>query len=471
MNFSLEVLFEVLYYIFQYLILFYFLFIALIYAITAYLGVRAIIPYYTRLSQSSLDSILQRNLYVPISILVPAYNEEASIVASVRSFLTLHYPEFEVIVMSDGSKDATIDLLIEAYDLKETHYPYHPSVKTQPITRIFRSKRYPNLIVGEKLNGGKGDAMNAAMNVAKYPIVCAVDADSLLDVEALLRAARLFMEDNTVVAVGATIRPLNGAKIENGKIRELNLPSNWLARMQILEYSRAFFSGRSGWAQLNALLIISGAFGLFKREMMLELGGWSHETITEDIELMLKIHRHYRDRKLPYRVEFIPEPLCWTEVPTDLASLRKQRNRWHRGLFEVLWMHRDMTFNPRYGIVGFLAMPYYWLVEGLSPIFEFLGYIFVVVAVFFNFISLDSAIWLSILAFLYGVLVSQIAMGVEALLVYRYSRVRDRLTLVFMSLFEFLGYRQILLWERMKATFEIQSKRGQWGKMRRTGFS
>lgn len=461
-----------LYYFFQYLILFYFLFIALISAIISYLGVRSIIPYYTRLSQRSLETILERNLYLPTSILVPAYNEEASIVASVRSFLTLHYPEFEVIVMSDGSSDRTIELLIEAYSLKEVDFlPYNASVDTQAITRIYRSKRYPNLIVGEKLNGGKGDAMNAAMNLAKYPIVCAVDADSLLDAESLLRAARLFLEDDTIVGVGATIRALNGATIENGKIVELNLPKSWLARMQILEYSRAFFSGRAGWTELNALLIISGAFGLFKREMMLELGGWSSDTITEDIELMLKIHRHYRDRKVPYKIEFIPEPLCWTEVPTDWKSLRKQRNRWHRGLFEVLWMHRDMTFNPRYGVIGWLALPYYWFVEGFSPIIELFGYVFVIVATYFHFISLDVAIWLLILAFLYGVLVSQIAMGVEALLVYRYNRLSDRFILIVLSLFEFMGYRQILLWERFWATFQVQSKRGQWGRMKRTGFS
>jgi cellulose synthase/poly-beta-1,6-N-acetylglucosamine synthase-like glycosyltransferase len=373
--------------------------------------------------------------------------------------------------MSDGSTDSTIDLLIEAYDLYEVTYPYQASVKTQPIQRIYLSKRYPNLIVGEKLNGGKGDAMNAAMNLAKYPIVCAVDADSLLDVQALVRAARLFLEDNTVVGVGASIRPLNGAKIKRGKIQELNLPDNWLARMQILEYSRAFFIGRLGWNRLNALLIISGAFGLFKREMMIELGGWEHKTITEDIELMLKIHRYHYDQKIPYKIEFIPDPLCWTEVPTDMTSLRKQRNRWHRGLFEVLWMHRDMMFNPRYGIIGMVALPYYLFVEGLSPIIELFGYIFVIIAIYFNFLSIEVAIWLLTLAFLYGVMLSQIAMSMESLLIHRYETVHARLILLFMSFFEFLGYRQILLWERFIATFQIQTKRGKWGAMKRTGFS
>lgn len=467
----LSSVFTVLYYIFQYAILSYFLIIALSYAAISYLGIRSIIPYYRRLSEPSLARIRTRSLYIPISILVPAYNEEASIVASVRSFLALHYPDFEVIVMSDGSKDATIGLLIEAYDLYEVQYPYHPRVKTQPIKRIFRSPQFANLIVAEKENGGKGDALNAAMNLARNPIVCGVDADSLLDVEALLRAARLFLEDDTIVAIGATIRPLNGATITEGKIYELHLPRNWLARLQILEYSRAFFIGRAGWTQLNALLIISGAFGLFRREMMLEIGGWSHATITEDIELILKIHRHCRDTNTPYRIEFIPDPLCWTEVPTDLRSLRRQRNRWHRGLIEVLWMYRDMLFNRRYGVIGLIAMPYQLFVEALSPLIEFAGYLFVVIAVLLGFISIEIAVLFVLLALLHGILISQVALGVEALLVDRYDSWRDRLLLVCLSVFEFLGYRQILLWERLVAIFQVRAKRGQWGVLKRTGFS
>lgn len=460
-----------LYYFFQYLILLYFLLVILSYVIFSYLGVRSILQYYNRLSKPSLKNILEHDLYIPISILVPAYNEEKSIVASVHSFLTLHYPALEVIVMSDGSMDSTIDRLIEAYELIETRYIYNVIVETQPITRIFRSNRYPNLIVAEKGNGGKGDAQNAALNLARNPIVCAVDADSLLDAEALLRAARLFLEDEHVVGVGATIRPLNGATIRSGKVIELNLPNNWLARMQILEYSRAFFAGRAGWASINALLIISGALGFFRRELMLELGGWSHETITEDIELMLKLHKHMIDRKIPYRIEFIPDPLCWTEVPTDMGSLRRQRNRWQRGLLETLWMYRKMTFNPRYGLIGMLAIPYFWIMEGFSPIIEFFGYGFVIVAFLTGFLAWDVGLLFLLLALLYGVLVSQIAMGIETLLIYRYTRLYDRLLLVFMSVFEFLGYRQILTWERLKATFQVQAKRGQWGKMRREGFS
>lgn len=462
---------RIVFYFFQYTILLYFLFVLLIYTFMGYLGIRSILTYYKRLSQRSLKHTLEKNRYIPISILVPAYNEEKSIVASVRSFLRLHYPEFEVIVMSDGSKDATLEKLTEAFDLYPSHYVYNPIIETQPIQQIFRSKRHPNLVVGVKVNGGKGDAQNAALNLARHPLVCAVDADSLLDVNSLLRAAHLFMEDETVVGVGATIRPLNGATIENGQIVELNLPENWLARMQVLEYSRAFFSGRAGWASINALLIISGAFGLFKRDLMVELGGWSSDTITEDIELLIHIYQYTREHNIPRRIEFIPDPLCWTEVPTDLQSLRKQRNRWHRGLFEVLWTYRSMTFNPKYGLVGMLAIPYFWLVEAFSPIIEFTGYIVVVLAIVFGFIDFAIATLFISLAITYGILISQISMGAEALLIYRYHKLSDRLMLVFLSFFEFLGYRQILLWERLIATFQVRSKRGQWGAMKRKGFS
>lgn len=460
-----------IFYILQYVFLFYFLVVALLYTVLGYLGIRSILKYYQRISQRSLKHTLEKNRYIPISILVPAYNEEKSIVSSVRSFLSLHYPEFEVIVASDGSQDTTVEKLIEAFELYPTYYVYNSAVKTQPVQQVYRSKIHPNLIVATKLNGGKGDAMNAALNMARYPLVCGVDADSLLDVKSLLRISQLFLEDETVVGVGATIRPLNGATIENGKIIELNLPDNWLARLQVLEYSRAFFSGRAGWASINALLIISGAFGLFRRDLMLKLEGWSDETITEDIELLLHIYQYAREHNMPHRIEFVPDPLCWTEVPTDMKSLRGQRNRWHRGLIEVLWTYRHMFFNPKYGTIGMLAIPYFWIVEAFSPMIELFGYVFVIVLIIIGVVDVPTVMLLGLMVLLYGILISQISMGAEALLIYRYNKVSDRLMLVALSVIEFMGYRQILLWERFWATFQVQKKRGQWGKMERKGFS
>jgi cellulose synthase/poly-beta-1,6-N-acetylglucosamine synthase-like glycosyltransferase len=465
-------LWEIIFNFFQFGILFYFVFVNLSSVLFTYLGLRGVINYSRHLPDYALKNLLELNIYIPISIIVPAYNEEKNIVASVRSYLSLHHPVFEVIVVSDGSTDQSLEVLKEAYQLVETPYYIRPGIiLTRHVKRAFRSMRYPNLTFIEKENGGKADALNVGINYARYPLVCAVDADSVLDVEALLRASQLFVEDETMVAVSGMIRPLNGAVIKNGQIVDLQAPHKWIERFQVIEYSRAFFIGRAGWAAIDALLIISGAFGLFKREAVLEVGGYSATTVGEDIELVVKMHKYYRGRKQPYRVIFIPDPICWTEVPSDMATLRRQRNRWQRGLWETLWTHRDMLFNPRYGRLGMLAIPYFWLIEALSPIVEIMGYAFVFISILIGILYPELAFWFLALALLCGVLLSQVAIGIEMLLTKRYSHLSDRLILLLAAVLEFFGYRQILLVERFVATFQILKKRGQWGAMTRKGIS
>jgi cellulose synthase/poly-beta-1,6-N-acetylglucosamine synthase-like glycosyltransferase len=459
-----------LYFVTAYFILFYYVIGGLLYAFFNYWGLLHINRFSRFQTDFALRSTLESHLYEPISLLVPAYNEELSIVASVRSFLNLHHPVFEIIVVSDGSKDRTIDVLVEAYQLVEVpFYLYRETIATRPVRRMFRSREYESLIVLEKDNGGKSDAVNAALNVARYPLVCVVDADSVLDTEALIHASQLFVEDPTVIAVGGTVRPLNGATIHKGKIKALHIPDKWIERLQILEYNRAFFSGRAGWAAINALLIISGAFGVFRREVVLTVGGYSAQTVTEDMELVVRLHKYHLKRKIPYQVLFIPDPMCWTEVPSDWRTLRRQRNRWHRGLLETLWMHRSMTFNPRYGRLGLLAIPYFWFYEAFSPLVEMLGYGFLIWSILSGTIDWQFAFWFLLLAVLFGTIISQLAALVEGLLVQRYERLSDRILLLLLGLVEFVGYRQILVWERFQATFQIASKRGQWGAMRRRG--
>ncbi|MFN4232998.1 glycosyltransferase family 2 protein [Thermus sp.] len=306
---------------------------------------------------------------------MPTYNEEKTIAHSVRSFLSLHYPEFEVIVVADGPKDRTLEVLKEAFRLVEVEWVYRRALATKPVRAVYRSLVYPNLIVVDKENGGKADALNAGLNLARYPLFCAVDADSLLDAQALLRASRLFLEDDRVLAVGGTLRPLNGAVVREGIVETLHLPRGYLEKVQIVEYARAFFMGRAGWSAMGALLIISGAFGLFRREEALRVGGYRTDTVGEDMELVVRLHRRAREEGREYRIVYTPDPICYTEVPADWATLRKQRNRWHRGLWEVLWNHRTMLFNPRYGRLGLVAMPYFFLFEALAPVVEVLGYV------------------------------------------------------------------------------------------------
>jgi cellulose synthase/poly-beta-1,6-N-acetylglucosamine synthase-like glycosyltransferase len=454
---------------FQQGILVYFAVLNLLYALFAYLGIRSVIVYARGVSRIALRDLLELEFYKPVSILVPAHNEEGSIVASVRSMLGLHHPEFEVVVAQDGSTDRTLEVMVESFSLVEVPLVYRKAIETKPVRRILRSVRYPNLIVVDKENGGKSDAVNAALNVARYPLVCAVDADSLLNAEALLRASRAFVEDDRVVAVGGTVRPLNGAVLRDGTVQELRVPKRWLERFQILEYARGFFTGRAAWSKFGALLIISGAFGVFRRDVILEAGGMWTGTVTEDMELVVRLHRLSSGKRRPYRVLFTPDPICWTEVPSDLGTLRRQRNRWHRGLWETLWRHRGMVFRPRYGSVGLLGLPYFWLFEGLGPVVEVLGYVTLVVSVATGSLFAEFAVLFLALSVLFGMLLSQLAVGIETMLLARYERISDRLRLFVACFLEMFGYRQLMTWERFIATFQVRRKRHAWGAMKRTG--
>ena len=455
--------------VYQQFVLAYFAVLNLLYALFGYLGLRSVIVYSRELPRVALKDLLERDFYKPVSILVPAFNEEVGIVPSVRSLLSLHYPEFEVVVANDGSSDRTLPVMIEAFALVEVPQIYRRTLDTVTVRRVFRSLRHPNLTVIDKENGGRADALNAAVNLARYPLVCQVDADSLLDAEALLRASRLFIEDETVMAVGGTVRPMNGAVVREGQVVEMRLPRKWIERFQVLEYVRAFFTGRAGWSRFGALLIISGAFGVFRREAVLDAGGYATDTVTEDMELVMRLHQRYRQAGTPYRIIFTPDPICWTEVPSDLRTLRQQRNRWHRGLMETLWRYRRMTLNPRYGAVGMVGMPYFWLFEALSPVIEVTGYLLLPIMFVLGIAEPSFVALFVVLALLYGILLSEMAVGIETMLLSRYPRVRDRLMLFAAAFLEFLGYHQILAVERLVSMFQIRRKRGIWGQMRRIG--
>jgi cellulose synthase/poly-beta-1,6-N-acetylglucosamine synthase-like glycosyltransferase len=323
----------------------------------------------------------------------------------------------------------------------------------------------------DKENGGKSDALNAAIDLARYPLIAPVDSDSILDPQAILRASRLFIEDDSVVAVGGTVRPLNGAVVRNGRPTELRLPRGWLERLQIVEYARAFFLGRAGWTRFGTVLIISGAFGLFRRDAVVRVGGFWTGTVGEDMELVMRLHREHVRTGRPHRIVFSPDPICWTEVPSDLGSLRRQRNRWHRGLWTNLWRHRSMLLNPRYGRVGLLGVPYFWLFEGLAPVVEVTGFVSFGVAVLVGALEPGVLLLFLALAVVHGMLLSEVAAGVEAMLLQRYPRASDRLRLLAAALLEFVGFHQLLSLERFRATFQAIGGRRDWGAMRRVGIS
>ncbi len=293
---------------------------------------------------------------LPVSILSPAYNEEPVIEESISSLLHVDYPKFEVLVINDGSSDKTLDVLKQAFDLTPSDRLPTSNLPHAPYRQVYESGRYSNLLVVDKENGGKADALNAGINIARYPLICPTDADSILESDALQRSTEAFSEDSlTLVVVGGTVRVANGCTIREGRVEEIGLPTAPLALFQSIEYIRSFLIGRLGWSQLNMLLLISGAFGVFKRDVVIASGGYRQDTVGEDIELTVKMHKHMRDAEFDYYVKFLPEPVCWTQVPTRLAHLGRQRMRWQRGALETFFKHWSMFLQPRYGRVGFLA--------------------------------------------------------------------------------------------------------------------
>ncbi|MBW8830488.1 MAG: glycosyltransferase family 2 protein [Burkholderiales bacterium] len=402
-----------------------------------------------------------------ISIVVPAYNEAATIAAAVRSMLQLDYPDVEIIVVNDGSKDDTLGVLKREFDLQLFPEAYRISVPVQPVRGLYRTPRHHQLRVIDKANGGRSDAVNAGINAAQRGLVCLVDADSLLLHDSLRRLVRPFMQDPRVVACGGTVRISNSCRIVRGYLEEVDVPRNWLARIQVVEYLRGFLYGRLGWTRLNALPLISGAFGLFRRAAVVEAGGLSIGTIGEDMELVLRLHRIHRDKGRDYRIVFVPDAVCWTEAPESMQVLRSQRTRWQRGLMESLWANRRLFGG---GAIGLLAMPFMLIFEGLGPVVELLGYI--VMGLLF---ASGNIAWPAFAAFLLmalgmGMMLSASALLLEEIAFRTYPSPRQLRQLMAAIVVENLGYRQINCWWRIVGLWQWATRRKQtWGTMTRVG--
>ena len=452
-------------------ILFYFLSLNtlyLLFCIIAYVRLR---QYRRRWTGRDLEAVMRSSATPAVSIVAPAYNEEATLADSVRSLLLLHYPQFEVIVVSDGSTDGTIAVGEREFELARAPVSYAQPIPTQPVRAIYQSLSHPGLVLIDKENGGKADAINAGINAARYPLVCVIDADSLLEENSLSRAVLPFIEDPDTIAAGGIVRIANGCRVERGRVTEVRLPDNRLAMFQTVEYLRAFLAGRVAQSAMNGLLIISGAFGLFKRDAVVDVGGFRADTIGEDMELVTRLHRVYRERRQRFRIVFQPAPVCWTEAPETLRTLARQRNRWQRGTLQVLGYHSKMLFNPRYGVVGLLAMPYYFLFEAMGPIIELTGYVLTAVAIPFGLLDWRFAQLFFLAAVVYGSLLSVASVALEELSFRRYPKLTDLLRLTLFGIFENFGYRQMATWWRVMGIVDYyRGKRG-WGTMKRKGFA
>jgi cellulose synthase/poly-beta-1,6-N-acetylglucosamine synthase-like glycosyltransferase len=454
------------------LLLLYYVSINVIYLILLLESILATVSYHRLLATLWHDRVRDSSLTPPISILVPARNEQAGIVESVQSLLALDYPAIEVIVVNDGSTDGTLGELQARFNLLETDILHVSEIATCRIRSVYMSRTDRRLLVLDKEScGRKADALNAALNAASSPFVCAIDADAVLEKDALLRIMAPALSDpRRVVASGGIVRAANGCRIENGDVRSVRLPRSPLQALQILEYLRSFLIGRQGWARLNMLLIISGAFGVFRRDLCRQIGGFRTSAIGEDMDLVVRLHRHLRERKEGYRIAFVPDPVCWTEVPSSFQSLGRQRARWQNGLADVLVRNRAMLFRPRYGRIGLLALPYQWLFELVAPVVEVLGWMCVALSAATGCLDGSIVLLYVVFGYLLGAFISLGSILIEEMVYHRYNRWSDLTRLIGLCFVENLGYRPLNTIWRLKGLWQFLRGQNSWQLINRVGF-
>ena len=426
--------------------------------------------------QRSLEShrlswINESPMAPPIAIIAPAHNEEGSIRVAVRNLLELDYPELEVIVVNDGSEDRTLEEMRDEFRLRLVRAVYIPQVKSAPVRGLYRSDADARLLVVDKeAAGSKADAVNAGLNVANSPYVCVVDADSLLESDALLRIMVPILEDpKRVIAVGGIIRVLNGSEIQGGTLRRVRLPRKSIEVIQVIEYLRAFLIGREAWAQGNMLTIISGAFGLFRTDLVRAVGGYRASSIGEDFDLVARMHRHLLEKRIDYQIRFVPDPMCWTEVPSDLKSLGRQRQRWQKGLLDVLWPNRDMLFRPRFGKIGCFALPYLWIFELFAPVFELAGIATIILAVSLGVLSREFFLQFLIFGYAFATVISIGSVLQEEITYKRYNDWQDVVRLVSYCFLEHFPYRQMHMIWRLQGLWQYFRGDHEWKPLKRKG--
>ena len=424
-----------------------------------------------RLESHRLNWIKETPLAPPITIIAPAHNEEGSIRVAVRNLLQLDYPHLEVIVVNDGSDDRTLDEMREEFRLRLVRAVYVAEAKSAPVRGLYRSEVNASLLVVDKEPGGsKADAVNAGLNAATSPYVCVVDADSILERDALLRIMMPILEDpKRVVAVGGIIRVLNGSEIAGGQLRRARLPSKSIEVIQVVEYLRAFLIGREAWGQGNMLMIISGAFGVFRTDLVRAVGGYRPRAIGEDFDLVARLHRYLRQQGTDYHIQFVPDPMCWTEVPSDLKSLGRQRARWQKGLLDVLWPNRDMLFNRRYGRIGCLALPYLWVFELLAPVIELGGIVTIALAACFGVLSQEFFVQFLLFGYAFATMISIGSVLQEEITYKRYNDWQDVARLVSYCFLEHFPYRQLHMIWRLQGLWQYLRGDNVWRPLTRKG--
>ena len=460
--------------IFNMLILLFAVFIMSSYLILAIVSVNGLRKYLKMNEFVNYKVILSSELAPALSLIAPAYNEGKTIYENVQSLLSLNYNNYEVIVVNDGSKDNSIDILISSYNLEKINFNYVEQIKTKEIKSVYKSVNpaFNKLIVVDKYNGGKADALNIGINIASNPYIVCIDVDCVLDKNALLKLAKPFLEksDIRVIATGGVVRIANSCIVKSGRLMEVKVPHKYLPRVQVIEYLRAFLLGRMAWSKFDGLLLISGAFGMFDKEIAIKAGGYNHATVGEDMELIVRMRRFMMEKKQKYAVAYIPDPLCWTEAPENLAILLKQRSRWTRGTMETLWIHRKMLFNPKYKTLGLVSIPYWVFFEYLAPILEFIGLIITVFFVAFGVLHWKFFFLLLLFVYTFAIMFSIFALLTEEYTYHQYPKVSDFKKLIISAIIEPFIFRPFVIYAALRGNYEkIRGIKG-WGDMVRAGF-
>jgi len=453
-------------------------FLFLSYVFIAILSAIDLSFYVKRNKYFKYSSIKRYKILPSISVIAPAHNEEATIIENIRSLLSLDYPKLEIIIVNDGSKDKTLEKIIDYYNLVKVDYLYKEHIPTAKIKDIYKSTNiaYSNITIIDKENGGKADALNAGINVCRSELFLAIDVDCIIEQDSILRMVKPFLEEESkrrVIAGGGVVRVANSCDIKDGRIVKVNYPKNFWAKFQVLEYFRAFTLGRMAWHKINGLLIISGAFGLFDRSIVLAVGGYDKTTVGEDFELVIRIRKYMHTVvKQNYKVAFIPDPLCWTEVPSKFKILKNQRNRWTRGSIDTVLKHKNMFFNSRYGRMGVISYPYWVFFEWLSPIIETTGILYVLLMIIFSTIDVRIFLIMLLLVFSFSVFFSTFAVYYETRIFNRYKGYKFIISVILISLFEVLTYHPLNVFFSILGNYDFfvkGSKKG-WGNMTRTSF-
>ncbi|MBS3755257.1 MAG: glycosyltransferase family 2 protein [Desulfobacterales bacterium] len=457
-------------YLFNWFVLVYFFALNLCYLLFLVISRQAMREYNLE-HKLAEGSRLPRYFQKPFTILVPAYNEENTIVDSVHSLVQLDYPEYEVVVINDGSSDQTFELLSRAYELVKVDVTLSRHFSSEPVRGIYYSRSYPRLTVVDKENGGKSDAYNAGTNAARYPYVCCVDADSLLSGDSMFKLMRQFVISPFIVGIGGIIRLSNGCTIRDGQVTRIRMPGKMVEKIQVVEYLRAFLFGRLGWSRLNILMIISGAFGVYRQDILRDLGGWSTSSVVEDMELVLRMQKMIYRKRPQDRLAFAPDPICWTQAPDSLKGLSTQRERWQRGLMDTLLRNLGVLFNIRYRRLGLLGYPYFFFFEFLGPLIEVFGYVIVFASYFLGILDISFLLLFLAVALLWGMFVSLCAVALEESTYHRYESAKDLLWMIAAAVLENFGYRQLHSLWRLKGMIKyVLGKRSGWGTIKRTSF-